>query len=150
MAYNGDDTMTYFRAISVAQALESLGITEWVMRGEPKNEDEFKSMFRKVTGATSDGSGIESDNPSEWGVTWKQVSDEMTKLDAAAPLVELRRQRNVKLAETDFHAMSDVTMSDKMKTYRQTLRDLPVHSNGKNATLKDGVLENVSWPSKPV
>ena len=44
---------------------------------------------------------------------------------------------------------SDVTMSDDMKTYRQTLRDLPAHSNGKNATLKDGVLGNVSWPEKP-
>ena len=133
----------------VAEALESLGINGWVLRGNPTTEDEFKSMFRKVTGATSDGSAIESDNPSEWGVTWKQISDESTKLDAAAPLVELRKQRDAKLVETDFYALSDVTMSDDMKTYRQTLRDLPTHSNGKNATLKDGVLENVSWPKKP-
>ena len=40
-------------------------------------------------------------------------------------------------------------MSDDMKTYRKELRDLPAHSNGKNATLKDGVLGNVSWPKKP-
>ena len=62
---------------------------------------------------------------------------------------ELRRQRDIKLVETDFYALSDVTMSDDMKTYIQTLRDLPAHSNGKNATLKDGVLGNVSWPKKP-
>ena len=134
---------------TASQALESLGISGWVMRGEPTSEDEFKSMFRKVTGADANGSAIESDNPSEWGVTWKQVSDEKTKLDAAAPLIELRKQRDAKLVETDFYALSDVTMSDEMKTYRQELRDLPAHSNGKNATLKDGVLENVSWPKKP-
>ena len=135
---------------TVSQALQSLGITEWVLRGEPTKEEEFKSMFRKVTGKTSDGSAIESDNPSEWGgLTWKKVSDEMKKLDDAAPLKELRRQRDAKLVETDWYALSDVTMSDDMKTYRKELRDLPAHSNGKNATLKDGVLENVSWPKKP-
>ena len=64
-------------------------------------------------------------------------------------IASLRQDRNRLLAETDFYALSDVTMSDEMKTYRQTLRDLPAHSNGKNATLKDGVLGNVSWPEKP-
>ena len=36
---------------TIAQALTSLGVTEWVLRGEPTNEEEFKQMFRKVTGA---------------------------------------------------------------------------------------------------
>ena len=36
---------------TIAQALTSLGITEWVLRGEPTNEEEFNQMFRKVTGA---------------------------------------------------------------------------------------------------
>ena len=134
---------------TVAEALQELSITEWVLRGEPKTEAEFKEMFRKVTGATADNTAIESDDTSKWGVTWKQVSDKMTAIDAAAPLKELRLQRNAKLAETDFHALSDVTMADNMKTYRQQLRDLPAHADGKNATLKDGVLENVTWPKKP-
>ena len=134
---------------TVSEALQELSITEWVLRGEPKTEDEFKSMFRKVTGATADNTAIESEDTSKWGVTWKQVSDKMTAIDTAAPLKELRLQRNAKLAETDFHALSDVTMADNMKTYRQELRDLPASSDGKNATLKDGVLENVTWPKKP-
>ena len=134
---------------TVSEALQELSITEWVLRGEPKTEDEFKSMFRKVTGATADNTAIESADTSKWGVTWKQVSDKMTAIDTAAPLKELRLQRNAKLAETDFHALSDVTMADNMKTYRQELRDLPASSDGKNATLKDGVLENVKWPKKP-
>ena len=134
---------------TVSEALQELSITEWVLRGEPTSEDEFKTMFRKVTGATADGSAIESDDTSKWGVTWKQVSDKMTAIDAAAPLKQLRVERNAKLAETDFHAMSDVTLADNMKTYRQQLRDLPAAAGGKDATLKDGVLENVTWPQKP-
>ena len=135
---------------TVAEALQELSITEWVLRGEPTKEDEFKEMFRKVTGADENGSAIESDDTSKWGVTWKQVSDKMTAIDAAAPLKQLRIERNAKLAETDHHALSDVTLADNMKTYRQQLRDLPAASGGKDATLKDGVLENVTWPQKPV
>jgi len=53
-----------------------------------------------------------------------------------------RATRDAKLAETDWHAMSDVTMADNMKTYRQALRDLPTHSNWPN-------LEDADWPTKP-
>ena len=134
---------------TVGEALSELKITEWVMRGEPKTEDEFKSMFRKVTGATADNTAIESSDPKDFGVTWKQISDKMTAIDAAAPMKELRKQRDAKLAETDWTALSDVTMASNMKTYRQALRDLPASNDGKNATLKDGVLENVKWPQKP-
>ena len=134
---------------NIGDALISLGIKEWILRGEPTDEVEFNTMFRKVTGADENGSAIESADTSKWGVTWKQVSDEKAKLEAAAPMVELRKQRDAKLAETDFYALSDVTMADNMKTYRQQLRDLPAASGGKDATLKNGVLENVTWPQKP-
>ena len=56
---------------------------------------------------------------------------------------DLRRERNRRLAETDFYALSDVTMSDDMKTYRQNLRDLP---DGKDTVEK---CENATWPTKP-
>ena len=39
--------------MSISQALTELGITEWVLRGEPTTEAEFGEMFRKVTGADS-------------------------------------------------------------------------------------------------
>ena len=134
---------------TVSEALGELGIKEWVLRGEPTKESEFKEMFRKVTGADENGSAIETADTSKWGVTWKQVSDKMAAIEAAAPMVELRRQRDAKLAETDWTALSDVTLSDNMKTYRQALRDLPASADGKDASLKDGVLENVKWPLKP-
>ena len=55
----------------------------------------------------------------------------------------LRQERNRRLAETDFYALSDVTMSDDMKTYRQNLRDFP---DGKDTVDK---CDNATWPTKP-
>ena len=55
----------------------------------------------------------------------------------------LRQDRNRKLAETDFYALSDVTMSEDMTTYRQNLRDL---TNGLS-TVED--VNNITWPTKP-
>jgi hypothetical protein len=55
----------------------------------------------------------------------------------------LRFKRNRLLAETDFYALSDVTMSDDMKTYRQELRDLP---EGKDTVEK---CDNATFPTKP-
>ena len=133
-------------ATTAAEALSTLGITEWVLRGEPSTEDEFNDMFKKVTGEDSNGAAIESSDPSDFGVTWKQVSDKMKEMDDAAPMNELRRQRNEKLAETDFYALSDVTMSSDMADYREDLRDLPATAK---PTLTDGVLGNVTWPTKP-
>ena len=52
---------------TIATALTELGITEWVLRGEPTTEAEFTTMFAKVTGIDASGSAIESQNPSEIG-----------------------------------------------------------------------------------
>jgi RecB family exonuclease len=131
---------------TVGEALSALEITEWVLRGEPTTEDEFNEMFKKITGQTADGTGIESSNPSDFGTTWSAVSAKMTELTNAAPMKELRRQRNEKLAETDWWAGSDHTMTTAQTNYRQALRDLP---DGASPTLTDGVLGNVTWPSKP-
>ena len=61
----------------------------------------------------------------------------------ARALEELRSKRNTLLAETDYLALSDVTLSDNMKTYRQALRDLP---SGKDTVEK---CEDATWPTKP-
>ena len=124
----------------IATALNELGVTEWILRGEPTSEAEFNEMFRKVTGADSNGSAIESDDPSDFGVTWKQASDKKTELVNAKPMADLRAERDRRLAETDWMANSDVTMSDAWKTYRQELRDIT-----KSATS----LDDVTWPTKP-
>jgi len=53
-----------------------------------------------------------------------------------------RATRDAKLAETDFYALSDVTMSSEMTTYRQALRDITTHDNWPN-------LGDDDWPTKP-
>jgi hypothetical protein len=131
---------------NVGEALSALGITEWVLCGEPTTEAEFNEMFRKVTGATADGTAIESSNTSDFGTTWSAVSAKMTELTNAAPMKELRRQRDAKLAETDWWGASDNTMTTAQTNYRQALRDLP---SSAEPTLTDGVLGNVTWPLKP-
>ena len=55
----------------------------------------------------------------------------------------LRDRRNRLLADTDYLALSDNTLSDDMKTYRQDLRDLPA---GKDTVDK---CNNAVFPTKP-
>ena len=50
----------------------------------------------------------------------------------------IRKRRNRELSETDWMALSDVSMSDTWKTYRQSLRDI---------TTQD--INNITWPTKP-
>jgi len=125
---------------SVAEAISELGVTEWVLRGEPTTEAEFNSMFRKVTGADANGSAIESSNPSDWGTDWTAVSAKLTELNAGEPLKLLREERNRRIAETDWWASSDLTMSDAQTAYRQALRDI---------TETYTSLDDVVWPTKP-
>ena len=72
--------------------------------------------------------------------------NEETAWSNAAParaLANLRQRRNSLLSATDYYALSDVTMSEDMTTYRQALRDLP---DGKDTVDK---CENATWPTKP-
>ena len=54
--------------------------------------------------------------------------------------IRLRYKRDNKLAESDWMANSDVTMSDAWRTYRQALRDLPANTTDPN---------NPVWPTEP-
>ena len=58
-------------------------------------------------------------------------------------IADLRSKRNRLLSDTDFYALSDVTLSDDMTTYRQALRDLP---SGKDTVSK---CQDATWPDKP-
>ncbi len=136
----------------LAKALFQLNVKEFVLRGEPTTEAEFNAMFRKVTGSDSNGSAIESSNPSDFGVTWKQVSDKKKALEDAEPMRLLRRERNKLLAETDWWASSDLTITDAQKKYRQDLRDITKTASPK--IIEDGPstrldMSSVTFPTKP-
>ena len=80
----------------------------------------------------------------EDGVTTTKAEHEaayQAQLDAATA-ERNRATRDTKLAETDWTALSDVTMSAEMTTYRQALRDITSHANWPN-------LEEADWPTKP-
>ena len=68
--------------------------------------------------------------------TWNEIA--FNKI-----IEELRSERNAKLAETDFYALSDLRMSEAMKTYRQELRDI---TEGLTTAKQ---VEAVIWPTKP-
>ena len=85
-------------------------------------------------------------------ITWLDDTTPISKSDIQAQLsaVELdialdtlRAERNKLLAETDYFALSDVTLADNMKTYRQELRDL---TNGLDTVEK---VNAVTFPTKP-
>ena len=83
----------------------------------------------------------------------KDVADWNSK-SVDRKLSKIRLYRNRKLIETDYLALSDVTMSDAMKTWRQTLRDLPQNNTTEAkydellAKDSDGNLTNSVW-TKP-
>lgn len=90
----------------------------------------------------------QNDNPTlvnnVWTLGWTvsdKTADEITSYDNNVA-TDNRRLRDDKLKETDFYALSDVTMSAEMTTYRQALRDITSHANWPN-------LNDDDWPTKP-
>ena len=87
------------------------------------------------------------------GETIQLTADEETARDAEEAtwaagegdraLAGMRESRDRLLAETDFYALSDVTLSDAMTTYRQDLRDLPAGKTTK------AHVDGATWPTKP-
>ena len=86
----------------------------------------------------------------EGSVTVELTKEENDARDAedkdwadSAPAREMdpiRQHRDTLLRETDYFGLGDVTMSDDMKTYRQSLRDM---------TASNTIYADVTWPTKP-
>ena len=76
--------------------------------------------------------------------TEAELDTEVTRLNNLEPMRLLRKERNTRLATTDWRASSDLTLSTDWKTYRQALRDLPA-----NQTPADNELSNITWPTEP-
>ena len=74
-----------------------------------------------------------------YGNEW-EVSYTAQNMEQATAESNVRAKRDSLLQETDWMALSDVTMSSEMTTYRQALRDVPAQS---------GFPFSVTWPNKP-
>ena len=130
---------------SVSEAILALDPNcQFVLRGEPTDAISFNAAFSLVVGVDeANNSAILSDDPDDWeeaGITWGTVKIALADLNAAEPLKLLRAERNKRIAETDWWASSDLTMSAERTAYRQALRDI---------TDSYASLDDVVWPDKP-
>ena len=131
---------------------EALGIDVVFETPQPSASGAYKTVVRN---------GVEQNAKDQWVQAWVEqdmfadttVDDVTTTkaeheaayqatLDADAAAA-VRTKRDGLLAETDFYALSDVTMTDAMTTYRQALRDITAHSNFPHNLTDD------DWPTKP-
>ena len=94
-------------------------------------------------------SGIEWLDSSQTKPTETEINNKISELDAAEAMRLLRLERNSRIAETDWRASSDLTLSNDWKTYRQALRDLPASSSPKLDSNFDLDLTSVTWPTEP-
>ena len=107
--------------ITKADAVEALKPNAiWTMRG-----DELEWQDDNITKPTD-----------------AEIKKKYDELVAAEPLNEVRKERNLRLQESDWTQNRDVTLSNDAdwKTYRQALRDI---------TKEYKSLEDVKWPEKP-
>ena len=74
--------------------------------------------------------------------TWDVFEDDLPTTEQSTEEISMmeRFKRDRLIAETDWWAMSDLTMTDAQKAYRQSLRDVPEQA---------GFPNDITWPTKP-
>ena len=113
------------------------------------------TVFRPYNGLTEKSTSV--DPYIEDGVVYLhkiEALDDSQKAAAQtakdnATAASMRAERDKRLAETDWMANSDVTMTDAWKTYRQALRDITKHSSWPNLKMPSPASEDNDWPVKP-
>ena len=126
-------------------AISALGIKNFSVNPNVITEESFNKSYREfnVKGEVS----MEIGEPT---ITWSQVKAKYDELLALEPMRLLREERDKKLAETDWWTIrsndTGVSLTQEQKDYKQALRDLPSTAS---PTLDNGVLSNVTWPTKP-
>jgi hypothetical protein len=105
----------------------------------PLNHEAIRRAYSNVVTVDDEAGAFDADG--------NQVEIDQALVDAAAIEVEtefaygrLRHKRSKLLAETDYLALADATLTDEMRAYRQALRDLPANTTDP---------ANPVWPTKP-
>jgi len=136
------DTLTI-----IDYARKQLGITnEYHCLGVPQTEAEFLSQVKWITGVDENNSCLFTD---EKLISWQQIQQYKDIAFSSFALDLLRAERNKLIAETDWWAVPDRTMTQQQIAYRQALRDLP--DNSTPTLTVNGELDksSVTWPVKP-
>ncbi len=71
------------------------------------------------------------------------IQAQFTAVEFDTAMEDLRSKRNKLLQDTDHYALSDQTLSDDMRTYRQSLRDIT------NGLTTKAQVDAVTFPTKP-
>jgi len=134
-----------------AATLDALNL-DAVLRSPAATTTAYQNSVRDGVVQDANGNWVENyvardmfaDTTDEDGVTTTKAEHEtayQATLDAKTATAN-RTKRDGLLAETDWMALSDVTMTAEMTTYRQALRDITSHANWPN-------LGEADWPTKP-
>ena len=129
---------------------DALGIDPVLAAPAPTPSGEFKVVARNGAVQDSNGNWVQAwveremfteytDEEGNVQTVSAQQTAYTTRKNNEKAAIE-RNTRNTLLKETDHFALSDVTMTDAMKTYRQALRDVPQQSE---------FPDNITWPTKP-
>lgn len=115
--------------------LSEYGVEPVTLDAEPSYTERTQKIVRNNAPTQSNGS---------WALGWAVVSKSQAEIAAYDDSIASsnRAKRDKLLAETDYLALSDNTLTSEMQTYRQALRDISSHSNWPN-------LADSDWPSKP-
>ena len=141
MSFNIDDMdNNILHAIAVAKEKHNVEADFSFINGLPTNKEEYNNNIRWLNGEDEDGNQLYH---ADQKITWSQVQAVVSEASARNRLHKLRKERNRLLAETDWMANSDVTMSTAWENYRQALRDITTQ------TPTDDALSNITFPTKP-
>ena len=129
---------------------DSLEIDPVLITPKPESAEAYKHYTRNGVEEDANGNWVEAwterDMFSEYtdaeGVTHSKAEQETAYQDGldATAAEGVRTDRDSRLVVTDFHGLTDMTMSAEMTTYRQALRDVPE---------QDGFPHEVTWPDSP-
>ena len=126
-------------------ALNSDNATDQTMYNNDVTAREFTSSEYTLFGDQLKYAGNE--NTKVTGTSLDDATVSFTPYNATEllniALLGLRFKRNRLLEQTDYLALSDVTMSEAWKTYRQNLRDLT------DGLTSEADVNAVTWPTKP-
>ena len=78
--------------------------------------------------------------------TEEELQAKITELTVAEPMRILRQERTQLLAQSDWMANSDVTMTEEWRVYRQALRDITTQTPSLD---ENGQLTGIIWPTPP-
>jgi hypothetical protein len=113
-------------------------LVQTLVRGTPTQE--VIRMKTEADCTDPDTGEVDTDQVGQplYGNEW-EVAYTVQNMEQATAEANVRSKRDGLLSETDWMALSDVTMSDSITAYRQALRDIPSQS---------GFPFNVTWPTK--